>query len=39
MLYSRFSENLLVRLIGVWEAKDGSPQLFATSGIAYYMYV
>ena len=24
MLYSRFSENLLVRLFGTWEAKEGS---------------
>jgi protein transport protein SEC61 subunit alpha len=37
MLYSRFSENLLVQLVGVWEAKEGSAQLFATSGLAYYM--
>ena len=37
MLYSRFSENLLVRLFGVWEASDGSAQLHAVSGIAYYM--
>lgn len=37
MLYSRFSENPLVRLLGVWEPKEGSAQLFATSGIAYYM--
>jgi protein transport protein SEC61 subunit alpha len=39
MLYSRFSDNLLVRLLGVWEPKEGSAQLFATSGVAYYMYV
>lgn len=39
MLYSRFSDNLLVQLLGVWEPKEGSAQLFATSGIAYYMYV
>jgi protein transport protein SEC61 subunit alpha len=39
MLYSRFSDNLLVRLFGVWEPKEGSAQLFATSGVAYYMYV
>src|SRR3712207_8446332 len=39
MLYSRFSDNLLVKLLGVWEPKEGSAQLFATSGIAYYMYV
>ncbi|KAF1989674.1 protein transport protein SEC61 alpha subunit [Aulographum hederae CBS 113979] len=37
MLYNRFSENLLVRLIGVWEPREGSAQLYATSGIAYYM--
>lgn len=37
MLYGRFSENLLVRLIGVWEPREGSAQLFAASGLAYYM--
>ncbi|KAB8349582.1 hypothetical protein FH972_023606 [Carpinus fangiana] len=37
MLYSRFSENLLVKLIGVWEPREGSAQLYAASGIAYYM--
>jgi protein transport protein SEC61 subunit alpha len=37
MLYSRFSENLLVRLIGVWEPREGSAQLYAASGLAYYM--
>ena len=37
MLYSRFSENLLVRLIGVWEPREGSAQMYAASGIAYYM--
>lgn len=37
MLSSRFSENLLVQLLGVWEAKEGSAQLMATSGLAYYM--
>ncbi|KAL9021033.1 MAG: hypothetical protein Q9185_001701 [Variospora sp. 1 TL-2023] len=37
MLYSRFSENLLVKLLGVWEPRDGSAQLYAASGIAYYM--
>jgi protein transport protein SEC61 subunit alpha len=39
MLYNRFSDNLLVKLLGVWEPKEGSAQLFATSGVAYYMYV
>lgn len=37
MLYSRFSENLLVKLIGVWEPREGSAQLYAASGISYYM--
>lgn len=38
MLFQRFSENLLVRLIGVWEPREGgSQQLYAASGIAYYM--
>ena len=38
MLYSRFSDNLLVKLIGVWEPREGSgSQLYANSGIAYYM--
>ncbi|KAI9862880.1 MAG: translocon subunit [Trichoglossum hirsutum] len=38
MLFSRFSDNLLVRLLGVWEPREGgSQQLYAASGIAYYM--
>lgn len=37
MLYTRFPDNLLVRLFGVWEAMEGSSQLHATSGIAYYI--
>ena len=38
MLFQRFSDNLLVRLIGVWEAKEGQgPQLQAISGLAYYL--
>lgn len=28
---------VLVKLIGTWEPKEGSAQLYATSGIAYYM--
>jgi protein transport protein SEC61 subunit alpha len=28
---------VLVQLIGTWEAKEGSAQLYATSGVAYYM--
>lgn len=37
MLFNRFPDNLLVRLVGVWEPKEASAQLFATSGLAYYM--
>ena len=37
MLFSRFPDNLLVRLMGVWEPKEGSAQLYAASGLAYYM--
>jgi len=37
MLALRFPSNLLVRLLGVWEPLDDSPQLRATSGIAYYI--
>jgi protein transport protein SEC61 subunit alpha len=37
MLASRFPKNLLVRLLGVWEPLEDSPQLRAVSGIAYYM--
>ncbi|KAF2666307.1 Sec61 alpha subunit [Microthyrium microscopicum] len=38
MLFSRFSDNLLVRLVGVWETKENmGAQLHAVSGVAYYM--
>lgn len=37
MLYQRFSDNLLVKLLGVWDRGEGSSQLYAASGIAYYM--
>lgn len=37
MIYNRYPDNLLVKLIGVWEGRDGSGQLRAVSGIAYYM--
>jgi len=37
MLYSRFSDNVLIRLLGVWEPREGSAQLYASSGVAYYM--
>jgi len=38
MLYGRFSDNLLVRLIGTWETKEGmGSQLHASSGLAYFI--
>ncbi|KAG8852524.1 translocon subunit [Tulasnella sp. 330] len=37
MLYNRFPENLFVKLLGVWEPLEESSQLFAKSGISYYM--
>lgn len=38
MLYSRFPNNLIIKLIGTWEPKAGSgQQLFAISGLSYYM--
>ncbi|KAH8551178.1 SecY subunit domain-containing protein [Umbelopsis sp. PMI_123] len=37
MLYNRFPDNLLVKILGVWKPYEGSSQLFATNGIAYYL--
>jgi protein transport protein SEC61 subunit alpha len=37
MLYKRFETNILVRILGVWEPLEGSSQLFASGGIAYYL--
>ncbi|SAM02483.1 hypothetical protein [Absidia glauca] len=37
MLYKRFESNILVRILGVWEPLEGSSQLFASGGIAYYL--
>lgn len=37
MLFKRFENNILVRLLGVWEPLEGSSQLFAKGGIAYYL--
>jgi protein transport protein SEC61 subunit alpha len=37
MIYNRYPDNLLVKLIGEWESRDGSGQLRAISGLAYYM--
>jgi len=37
MLAGRFPDNFLVKILGVWEPLEDSPQLSAVSGIAYYM--
>ncbi|OLL25448.1 Protein transport protein SEC61 subunit alpha [Neolecta irregularis DAH-3] len=37
MLWTRFPDNLFVKLMGSWEAREGSAQLRAVSGLAYYM--
>ncbi|KAH8112501.1 SecY subunit domain-containing protein [Phellopilus nigrolimitatus] len=37
MLASRFPDNLPMRLLGVWEPLEDSPQVWATGGIAYYI--
>jgi protein transport protein SEC61 subunit alpha len=37
LLYNRFPDNLLVRLLGVWKADEGAPQQFASGGFAYYV--
>ncbi|KAI9450551.1 SecY protein [Russula earlei] len=37
MLFSRFPDNYLVKLLGVWEPMEESAQLAATSGFAYYI--
>ena len=37
MLFMRWPDNLFVKTLGSWDARQGSSQLFAVSGIAYYM--
>ncbi|KAH3669135.1 hypothetical protein WICMUC_005099 [Wickerhamomyces mucosus] len=37
MLFQRFPSNPIIRLLGVWDAGQNSVQLFAVSGIAYYI--
>ncbi|KAI0260068.1 SecY protein [Gloeopeniophorella convolvens] len=37
MLFSRFPDNFLVKLLGIWEPMEESAQLTATSGFAYYI--
>jgi protein transport protein SEC61 subunit alpha len=37
MLFQKFPNNAVVRLLGVWSTRPGSSQLFAANGIAYYI--
>ena len=37
LLYSKFPNNFLIRLFGVWQPFEGSSQFVATSGLAYYL--
>lgn len=37
LLFNRYPDNLLVKLLGVWEPYKGTSQLHATSGLAYYI--
>lgn len=37
MLYNKFPTNFFVNLLGVWEGVEGTGQIRATSGLAYYM--
>lgn len=37
MLYKRFDDNFLVRLLGVWEPYQGTSQFYATGGLVYYL--
>lgn len=36
-LFTRFPENFFVGLLGVWQKYQGSNQLYAVGGLAYYM--
>lgn len=37
MLFNRFPDNIFVKLLGSWEPLEGSSQLSAVSGLAYYI--
>ncbi|KAI9022551.1 SecY subunit domain-containing protein [Hyaloraphidium curvatum] len=37
LLYNRFPDNIMVRLLGVWKSNEGAPQQFASGGFAYYV--
>lgn len=37
MLYNKLPDNLLVKMLGVWEAREGTAQVLPASGLVYYM--
>lgn len=37
MIFQRFPDSILSKVLGIWEVKEGTSQMFAVSGIAYYM--
>ena len=37
MLFNRFPDNILIRMFGIWEPKEGTNQMHAISGLAYYI--
>ncbi|EME49244.1 hypothetical protein DOTSEDRAFT_68121 [Dothistroma septosporum NZE10] len=37
MLYNKLPDNLLVKMLGVWEAREGTSQVLPASGLVYYM--
>lgn len=37
MLFTRWPNNLFVKILGTWDTRQGASQLFAVGGIAYYI--
>ncbi|KAG0229884.1 translocon subunit [Actinomortierella wolfii] len=37
MVFNRFPENILVRILGTWKPYQGTSQMVASGGLAYYM--
>ena len=37
LLFMRWPNNLFVKLLGTWDARAGSSQLYANGGLAYYI--
>lgn len=37
MIYTRYPTSILAKILGTWEPREGSAQLFAVSGMSYYM--